>query len=66
MMAPYKMVARFQDDIVAGTHQEEKMKKIKILHEELGDIAVALEALVGTLIMSLAIAIALRVASGKW
>lgn len=42
------------------------MKHIKILHEELGDIAVALEALVGTLIMTGAIAIALRIASGKW
>lgn len=42
------------------------MKHIKILHEELGEIAVALEALVGTLIMTGAIAIALRIASGKW
>jgi hypothetical protein len=42
------------------------MKNIRILHEELGSIAVAVEALVGTLIMTLAIAIALRVASGKW
>lgn len=42
------------------------MKNIRILHEELGEIAVAIQAVVGTLIMAAAIAIALRIASGKW
>jgi hypothetical protein len=42
------------------------MKKIKILHEELGSIAIAVEAIVGTLIMTAAIATVIRLASGKW
>ena len=42
------------------------MKNIRILHEELGSIAIAIEALIGTLIMTAGLAIVIRVASGKW
>lgn len=42
------------------------MKINKILNEDLGSIGVALQALIGTLIMSAGLAILLRVASGKW
>lgn len=42
------------------------MKKIKIFHEELGEFAVALEALLGNVAMVIAAAILLRLATGKW
>jgi hypothetical protein len=41
-------------------------KSIKILNEDLPSIAVALEALIGTIIMVGLAAVVLRIATGKW
>ncbi len=44
----------------------ERMKNIKIFNEDLASFGVALEALVGTLIMVGLIALAIAIATGKW
>lgn len=41
-------------------------KNLKILNEDLADIAAALEALIGTVIMVGLAAVIFRIALGKW